>query len=239
MREEAETEGVSVSEGQLTLCENAFAHYQRQLPKMAEYMRSVIPYLAQNRTGIDIFADSVFVLMFAWHEQFLKSLVSSAIRYRQTQAREYLSKSGKPADAQRALDCDFPTLMSIGRGRVSFRKGAAPVERLITALFGFSVWPNDDVRNHIIDLNVLRQLIVHHSGSNVGDSYWDQVSDKSILKTKQYGDRPPIRSINYEYCVMEFMLRAFEALDQQSKYVRGELLKRPEWVWHPEKNPLR
>jgi hypothetical protein len=82
-----------------------------------------------------------------------------------------------------------------------------------------------------MDLNVIRQLVVHHGGTTLGDGYWEQLSDKSLVKTTRYGDLPPIRRIDYHRCVTGFMKDAFLALAQQARHVRDEMLKRPDWIY--------
>lgn len=217
----------------MTICESAFSVYLEKFPRMTDYTAAVTPHLSDAPAGIPLFIDSTVVLMMAWHEEFLKSIVANGILRKQNEARAYFAANGDPDERGRASGCSLAELLQMGRRRVTFKKRGAAAERVFFYLFGFSLWPSDQVRDQIVDLNVLRQLVVHHGGTVLGDSYWDQLTDKSLVETTQYDSLPPILRIDYHRCLTGFLKDAFLALAGQAFFVRGEMLKRPEWRYVP------
>jgi hypothetical protein len=128
--------------------------------------------------------------------------------------------------------CDLATLFTLARRQVSFKKRGLRFEQLFTTLYGFSPWPGDTVQNQLVDLNLARQLIVHSAGVCLGDGYWNQFSDKTLLDTTQYGDLPAVRRLAYPQLLL-FLRDATHAVVAQSSHIRGELFARPEWVYKP------
>jgi len=216
----------------MTICEGAFAEYLKKFPDMTEYTAAIVPHLKERPLGaVSIFLDANVVLMMAWHEDFLKSILSCGARNRPDSAREYFKTCGRDGERLAASTWDLPSLIKAAQRRVTFKNRGRAITRLFEHLFGFPLWPDEDTQNRVLDLNVLRQLVVHHGGASLGDDYWNQLSDKKVVSTKKYGDLPVIRRIDYHYCTTVFMKDAFLALARQAYHVRDELLKRPEWVY--------
>ena len=114
--------------------------------------------------------------------------------------------------------------------RFSWKKEGARTDQLFSHLFGFSLWPNAEVKASILDLNVLRQLIVHHGGASLGEEYWSQLHDKTLVRRTAYGPPvPPIHRVDYERCYL-FTLIALRALVKQAQYIQEEMLKQPRWT---------
>jgi hypothetical protein len=216
----------------ITVCEAAFSVYLAKFPQMTSYTSAVTPHLLKEPDAVPFFIDSSVVLMMAWHEEFLKSIFAYGIRHREAAAREYFAAHGHDSERPRAGTCDLRELIGMGRRRVTFKGRGAVAEKLFLHLFEFGLWPSDDVRDRVADVSIIRQLIVHHGGASLGDDYWNQLSDKALVTTTQYGDLPAIRRIDYGRCLV-FLKDAFLALATQAYHLRDEMLKRPEWTYRP------
>jgi hypothetical protein len=209
-----------------TICDITFTLYVEKFRRLASYTEAVAPRLGEYPDGISLFVDSNVVLMLAWHEEFLKSLMADGIRHKENEARNYFSAHGHTEEKHQAHTCGLPALISMGRRRVTFKNRGAATERLFTHLFGFSLWPDERTHLYVSDLNILRQLVVHHGGASLGDEYWNQLHEKAIVETRRYGDLPAIRRIDYHYCLTRFMKDIFLALARQAYHVRDELQAR-------------
>lgn len=217
----------------ITTCETAFSAYFSKFPQMTAYTTAVTPHLTQEPTAIPIFVEGSIVLMMAWHDDFLGALVAHCTHQKQAEVREYFSTRGNDSERPAAVTCSLRDLISMGRRRVSLKRRGAALEKLFVPLFGFRPWPSDDVLNRLIDLNIVRQLIVHHGGGTVGDDFWDQLTNKSLVSTRPYGDLL-VRSVDHERCLF-FLKDAFMAFHEQAFHIKNEMLKRPEWTFKPSR----
>jgi hypothetical protein len=177
-----------------------------------------------------VFVESAVLLMVAWHEDFLGSLVATATRSKEPEFRAHLAAAGRQDEKTLATTCDLRTLLSLARRRISFRKRGKSIEAIFSQLLGFPAWPSETVRNRLVDLNLIRQLIVHSGGATVGDEYFNQLTDQSLLTTKQYPGLPAIRRLDHAR-ILSFMLQMAATLKEHVDYLRREMLKRPEWTY--------
>jgi hypothetical protein len=210
----------------LTIFETAFSSYDARFSRLTDYIGAVMPGLVKDRRTVPLFVESLIVLIIAWHEDFLSSLVAQATRAREAAARDYFVRLGR----KEASNCPLRDLMIMATSRVDFRDRGRRIEATFVELLRFGPWPSDDVRDRIVDLNLLRQLVVHHTSGIVGDDYWIQFADKTLLATTQYGDLPAVRRIAHDR-VLVFMKDAIVALKGQADHLRAEMLRRPEWVY--------
>lgn len=118
--------------------------------------------------------------------------------------RRYFATQGQP----HTLTCDLPTLLSVSKSKIKFTERGRQIEPIF-----------------------MEALVVHHTGGSVGDAYWDQLTDRTLLKSTQYGDFPAIRRVAHER-VLVFLNEAIVALKAQTDYLRAEMLQRSEWT-HP------
>jgi hypothetical protein len=201
-----------------------FGVYSGRFGQLSEYIEAVTPGLILNRRGLPLFVESTIVLIEAWHEDFLASLVAHATCEKEPETRRYLIGQGR----REAADCTLESLIAMAVGRIGFKNRGQRMEEIFLELFGFSPWPNDTIRNQIVDLGLLRQIVVHHSSGVLGDDYWNQLTDKTLLGTNQCRDLPTIRRINHEEGLI-FIRNVTLALIEQFKYLRSEMSHRPEW----------
>ena len=83
--------------------------------------------------------------------------------------------------------------MRLVRRRVSFKDGGKRLDNLFRLLFECSVWPSEEVRDLVLGLALLRNLIVHNSGQDwsqdgvVPARYAPQFRRADVLSVRQYG----------------------------------------------------
>jgi hypothetical protein len=85
------------------------------------------------------------------------------------------------------MACDIPALVQMAKRRVDFRKKGTRLERLFQVTFGCSPWPDTDTRTTINDLVLVRQVIVHQGGGDLG-SYANQVCRPGVFTVRSYDD---------------------------------------------------
>jgi hypothetical protein len=165
--------------------------------------------------------------MIARHEYFLGSLLSESVSHADDAWRRHLAEVAEPTVRPQISSWDAKMLRSAARRRVSLKKRGDALTRTFNAIFGFPPWPNADVLSTVLDLNLLRQLIVHHDNASVGDDYWAQLSDKELLDTEMWG-RYAVRRVNVPAC-LAFLPKAAGALSAQVKHLRNEVAARDIW----------
>ena len=109
------------------------------------------------------------------------------------------------------------------------KDGGRPIANVFTAILGFSPWPNDRVRAAFVDLNLIRQLIVHYGGRVLGDAYYAQLTTKGLLGVRQDKNAPPIRFIEHIEALKHIQV-VVQCAIEQNRHLRDEMLQRPEWV---------
>jgi hypothetical protein len=211
---------------------SAFAVLDGKAEKMSAYLSLLNDGLPRNIKALPIATESTIVLLVAWHESFLHSLVAGAAQAKETELRGFLGRSVSTKEQQHLSSIDRGALIAIAIRRLAFKDRARRLEGLFSEIFGFSPWPSESVKDHLLDLNLLRQLIVHNGGGTTGDAYFDQFVNKALLSTRRYGNLPPVRTIDHPAC-LAFLRTAFDAFGAHVNHCRQELLKRPEWVYRP------
>jgi hypothetical protein len=118
-------------------------------------------------------------------EDFLASLVGSAARDREAELRQHLSKGLTEQERTTVRTCDIPVLVQMAKRRVDFRKKGARLEGLFQVTFSCSPWPDVDTLTTINDLVLVRQVIVHQGGGDLG-SYANQVRQPGLFTVRDY-----------------------------------------------------
>ena len=162
-----------------------FQVYRDKIGKMGEYVGVVSPVITTNVAQLPIFVESIVVLTIAYMEDFLASLVGSAVREREVELRQHLSKGLTEQERTTVMTCDIPVLVQLAKRRVDFRKKGARLEALFQVMFGSSPWPDVNTLTTITDLVLVRQLIVHQGGGDLG-SYASQVSQPGLFTVRDY-----------------------------------------------------
>jgi hypothetical protein len=203
--------------------EPTFYLYDRQIGRVVDYMDGVIPHLLKAQTGVPVFVESMTVIMVARFEHFATSLVASAVRSRESVARDHFRRHGNPDESPVAQSCDLRELIRMARRRVSLKKGGRRFESLFGVLFGFSPWPNDVTLTTIADLVLLRNIFVHE-GDTVLDEHARQMHRQAVFARRDRGGTA-IYSVDYA-AALPFLRDAIVALKAQSDHVKAELQSR-------------
>ncbi len=162
-----------------------FEVYKNKVKQMDAYVGVLSPVLTANRLQVPIFVESVVVLTVAYMEDFLASLVGSATREHEQELRALLSDGLTDEQRKTVMTCDIPALAQMAKRRIDFRKRGARLERLFQVMFGCSPWPDVDTFAVINDLVLVRQVIIHHGGGDLG-AYADQVSRPALFTVRDY-----------------------------------------------------
>lgn len=166
----------------------------------------------------------------------MSSLLAGAAEPMEPQVRSYLAQHGSDTEKKIALTCERKRLIAMLGNRVKLTKQGRRLDRVFEVLFGVSPWPSAAVKSQLFDLNLLRQLIVHHGGGHAGDEYWDQFTSKSLLTTKQYKGLPRVINISH-MAVARFLPTAFAAMSAQANHIRAGLLANPVWRYQGSTEP--
>jgi hypothetical protein len=214
----------------ITKCHGEIEFYARTHQGTVEYLSSVGPALVGKKGAIEVFIQSLVTLLVARHEWFLGMILVVGVRERKDHWRDYLvSREANPAQKERLVSADLKTLIHEAKKTVGMKRQGAAFARVFAELFGFSPWPSDATHSAFLDLNLLRQLFVHHNAASLGDEYRSQFSRKELLGTQQYGDLPPIHFVDYHEC-LGFLPEAVRSLEAQRLHMKAEMLARPEWL---------
>ena len=208
----------------LSVSHQAIATFKRRLLSLMEYTFAVLPAMKSENRFIEVLVDSTVVLLAAWHEQFLSSIIANAVIVKESHVRAVLSAGAGGSQLTMINTCNRIELVKLAKRRIDLREKGSRLDRLFRSLWGFGVWPSDDVRYTVIDMNLLRQLIVHHGGGIVGDAYLSQFSDLTLLDVRRYGDLPPVAHIQYGASAAK--LKPFiSALIAQAQHIEDNLAK--------------
>lgn len=162
-----------------------FQVYRDKISKMGAYVDVVSPVITANAAQLPIFVESIVVLTVAYMEDFLASLVGAAAREREVELRKHLIKGLTEQERTTVMTCDIPVLVQMAKRRVDFRKEGARLEGLFQVMFGCSPWPDIDTLTTINDLVLVRQVIVHQGGGDLG-SYANQVRQPGLFTVRDY-----------------------------------------------------
>jgi hypothetical protein len=226
-----------MAQPQRTKCDGELDYYAHKHEATVEYLAAVLDYcrtigpaVAEKRGAIEVFIQSLVTLLVARHEWFLGMILAAGVRENPDRWQSYLVVQAKPEDRDRVRAYDLRTLIQQAKRTTSLKKRGASFERAFRQIFGFSPWPSEEARQVILDLNLLRQLFVHHNAATLGDDYYSQFSRKQLLNTRKYGGNPSAaHSADYRDC-LTFLPEAVMMLEKQRLYFRAEMLIRPEWL---------
>ena len=177
---------------------------------------------------------SVIVLAVSRLDGFFQNLVSLGTRYREGAVRKHLAMRGD----REATTCDLPALVKKTRRLVSFRKRAARLENIFGIIFGCSPWPTEDIRDTVLDLVLLRNLVVHASGEDwsedghVTAEYAPQFRCAEVLTVRRYGTYAVYSVDDYE--ALQFFQGAIQCVIQQMQYLEARLVQDSSWAERPD-----
>jgi len=212
---------------------SAFQTIQRRMVQLLEYASVVVPSIREYPHLTPELADSVVVLIVARLEAFFNDLVSLGTRHREDTLRKHFQKNGH----KDARTCDLPTLVTLVRGRVSFENGGKRLDNLFLLMFQCSVWPSSDVRDVVLDLVLLRNLIVHNCGidwsqdSVVPAAYASQFRAADVLSVRRYGEFA-VYSVDH-YKALLFVKDATLNVVKQLQYLEQHLVNNMTWAEDP------
>lgn len=210
--------------------DSAFHSIQQRMVQLLEYATVAAPVVAQDPKLLPELADSVVVLVVARVDGFFQDMVSLGTRHRELAVRKHFHKQGH----ERARTCDLPTLVKLVRSRVSFEGGGKRLDNLFRLIFRCSVWPSDDVRDVVLDLALLRNLIVHNSGRDWSQdgvtpaAYAAQFRGADVLSTRRYGEFA-VYSVDH-YKALLFVRKATLGVVDQLKYLEERIVADTSWA---------
>jgi hypothetical protein len=209
---------------------SAFHGLQRKMVQLLEYATVVAPRLKEEIRLLPELADSVVVLVVSRLEAFFRDLVSLGTRHRERSMRNHFRKHGHP----NAGSCDLPALVQLVRRRVSFEDGGKRLDNLFKVMFQCSVWPSQEVRDVVLDLVLLRNLVVHNSGQDwshegrVAAAYAPQFRCADVLDVRRYGEFA-VYSVDHHKALL-FVKEATLAVVEQLKYLEQRLVRDMSWA---------
>ena len=124
-----------------TTCDLAFGHYLRKIAQMVSYTTAIAPNLLSEPTALPLFVESSVVLMMAWHESFLGSMLAQGTRQKEPDTRDYFSKHGKDSERPIAHECSLRDLISMAKRRVTFKLRGARSRRSSSTFSGSALGP--------------------------------------------------------------------------------------------------
>lgn len=210
--------------------ESAFHTIQNRMVRLLNYATVVAPSVVDKPDLLPELADSVVVLVVSRLDAFFISLVSLGTRHRERTIRKHFCKHGH----EQARNCDLPTLVKLVRRRVSFEDAGKRLDNLFRLIFQCSVWPSDDVRDVVLDLVLLRNLIVHSDGSDwsqdgvVAAAYATQFRRADVLSVRRYGEFT-VYSVDH-YRSLLFVKDATMNVVEQLKYLEARLVRDMGWT---------
>lgn len=209
-----------------------FGAYQLHLRGAVDYLEAVFPVVQKRPEALKVFVNGSIVLMVAYLEEFLRSLVGTSAELREATLRKHLSTLGNDAEKARALNCDRPTLVRMAKRRLSFKKDGAAISNMFDALFGCSPWPSESAKEAILDLAHVRHLIIHEGDAEVGlgepGATARQLRRKDVFATTSYGDWTIYR-INPVNALLLYR-DALTGLLAQHDHLRRRLVEDDSWV---------
>jgi hypothetical protein len=210
--------------------QSAFQTVQKRMVSLMEYASAAAPAIKEEIHLLPELADSVVVLAVSRLDAFFIDLVSLGTRHREQTLRHYFVEHGH----KDAGSCDLPTLVKMVRRRVSFGNGGRRLDNLFRLIFNCSVWPNDGVRDLVLDLALLRNFIVHSSGqdwSNEGVTladYATQFRRASVLSVRRYGTFA-VYSVDPHQALL-FMREAMVGIVEQLKHLERRVVHDMSWA---------
>ena len=187
--------------------------------QLLEYASAATKALKDDPPLLEELRDSVIVLVVTRLEAFFNALLSLGTRHQELAVRKHFQENGH----EQARTCDLPALVQLVRRRVSFEKGGRRLDNVCRLIFRSSVWPSDAVRDVVLDLVLLRNLIVHHDGQDWSQegvktaTYATQFRCADVLNVRRYGDFS-IFSVDNDKALL-FVKEAVLSVVEQLKYL--------------------
>jgi hypothetical protein len=212
--------------------QSAFQTVQKRMVALLEYATTAAPVIKDNARLLPELADSVVVLAVSRLDSFFIDVVSLGTRHREWTIRKHLVKHGQKS----AQSCDMPALVKMVRRKVSFEDGGRRLDNLFQLIFQCSVWPNDVVRDFVLDLVLLRNFIVHSSGQDwshdgvVSADYAMQFRRVDLLSVRRYGTYT-VYSVDPPRALL-FVRDATLGIVEQLKYLEQRLVHDMSWAEH-------
>jgi len=206
--------------------------------QLLEYGTVAAPVVAQDPKLLPELADSIVVLVVARVDGFFQDMVSLGTRHRERAVRRHFHKQGN----ERTRSCDLPTLIRLVRSRVSFESGGRRLDNLFRLIFRCSVWPSDQVRDVVLDLALLRNLIVHNSGQDwsqdgvMASGYAVQFRGADVLSNRRYGELT-VYSVDH-YKALLFVRKVTLCVVDQLKYLEEHIVRDTSWADSPDEGTV-
>jgi hypothetical protein len=206
------------------LYDGAFHTFAERMERLLDYANAVAPSVNKNERLISELVDSLVVLAVTRLQAFFTSLVSLGTPRREREIRKHFRKHGH----EKALTCDMPTLVKLVRNRVSFEDGGKRLDNVFRLVLECSVWPSDEVRDVVLELALLRNLIIHGGGQDWSQdgvavaAYASQFKRADVLSVRRYGELATY-SIDHRKALL-FLRDAIRAVVvEQVKYLEERL----------------
>jgi hypothetical protein len=216
---------------QLPTMEAPLFFHEQRLQEAISYMQAVTPCIAGKPALLRVFVDSSIVLAVAQLEAFLRSLVGTAAHVRHAALRKHLARNASRHEQAQVRTCDLQQLVRLAGRRVSFENQGKAIDRLFAVLFGCSPWPSHDQRDVVVDMAMVRNMIVHHGGTDVGlgdvGQYARQVRRSDVLTVRRYGDLA-VYEVDSPKALLLYR-DAMQALVAQTYHLREQLVKSDAW----------
>jgi hypothetical protein len=196
--------------------------------RFVDYLALIAPAISTSNDAKKLWLESSILLLVAWHEELLGTLAVTAAHERESQLRSWLAAEVDIDEDKREkiLRADRRELIVRAKHKLDLKKAGARITRFGIEVWQFDPWPSEECKHDLIDLNLIRQIIAHHDGGDVGDGYWNQLSRKDLLRTSEYPGLPPVRQLDHEHCIV-FMKSAVASLLRQAIHVQTKLRALP------------
>lgn len=210
--------------------QSAFDTAAKNMVALLEYATAAAPALSSDVRLLEELSDSVVVLAAARIDSVFVHVVSLGARHKESTLRTHFVAHGHPE----ASSCNLPTLVKLVRRRVSFEKGARRLSNVFRLMFNCELWPSDAVRDTVLDLVLLRNMLVHNDGTDVDHDgeitadYATQFKRADVLSVSRYGTMAIYRVDRYK--ALLFVREALTAVVEQLQCLENHLVKDMSWV---------
>lgn len=163
----------------LDACINRF---NWQMRKSATFLNA-LDGLYSNENFIELIQlanESLIVRIFSSLEEYLKCLVFLATCLKEKSVREFFANCGNDSIKRQVKKCDLGTLGRFAKKEISFKDKTKKTKRIFNFLFGFSPFSNRENENFILDLNLVRNIIVHNGGWP-NENHANQITTQDVI----------------------------------------------------------
>lgn len=210
--------------------QGAFDDTLKKMIALLEYATVAAPSLSSDVRVLEVLSDSVVVLAVARLEGFFVHVVSLGARHKEPTLRAHFIEHNHPE----ASSCNLPALIKLARRRVKFDKGAKRLANLFQLMFKCDLWPSGEVRDTVLDLVLLRNMLVHNDGADVSHEgeitadYATQFRRADVLTVRRFGTLAVYRVDRYR--ALMFVREALSAVIEQLRFLEKALVKDMTWV---------